>query len=239
MSKLNLNKHQHLRNSTEDLLKDEFVKKYLPQEKTTIIEKINKKLIKSRPVQKICKKLKIEPIYLLLIFLTPIIILLFTFFTFTTTMISTLYPLYMSFKTLQYQVNRPRDDGRIYKKEDEDNDTTQWLSYWLLYAFVNNSECILGSLVDKIPLYKLFKFIFLLLCFLPQVQLSVIIYNYITSKLYVLYGENFEKNMVGLMRKIFSNNKNEDETNDDDSPLKNEDSKELNDNDFVKRKKNE
>ena len=144
----------------------------------------------------------------------------------------------MSFKTLQYQVNKPRDDGRIYKKEDEDNDTTQWLSYWLLYAFVNNNELIFGLLVDKIPLYKLFKFIFLLLCFLPQVQLSVIIYNYITSKLYVLYGESFEKNMVGFMRKIFSNNKNEDETNDEVNPFKNENSKELND-DFVKRKKNE
>ena len=238
MSKLNLNKHQHLRYSTEDMLKDEFVKKYLPQEKMTIIERINRTLIRNRTIQKICKKLKIEPIYLLLIFLTPVIILLFTFFTFTTTMISTLYPLYMSFKTLQYQVNKPKDDGRIYKKEDEDNDTTQWLSYWLLYAFVNNNELIFGLLVDKIPLYKLFKFIFLLLCFLPQVQLSVIIYNYITSKLYVLYGESFEKNMVGFMRKIFSNNKNEDETNDEVNPFKNENSKELND-DFVKRKKNE
>ena len=108
----------------------------------------------------------------------------------------------------------------------------------LLYAFVNNNELIFGLLVDKIPLYKLFKFIFLLLCFLPQVQLSVIIYNYITSKLYVLYGESFEKNMVGFMRKIFSNNKNEDETNDEVNPFKNENSKELND-DFVKRKKNE
>ena len=53
MSKLNLNKHQHLRYSTEDMLKDEFVKKYLPQEKMTIIERINKKLIKIRTIQKI------------------------------------------------------------------------------------------------------------------------------------------------------------------------------------------
>ena len=45
--------------------------------------------------------------------------------------------------------------------------------------------------------------------------------------------------MVEFMRKIFSNNKNEDETNDDDSSFKNENSKELNDNDFVKIKKNE
>ena len=44
----------------------------------------------------------------------------------------------MSFKTLQYQVNKPRDDGRIYKKEDEDNDTTQWLSYYMLLLIIMN-----------------------------------------------------------------------------------------------------
>ena len=66
----------------------------------------------------------------------------------------------MSFKTLQYQVNKSKVNGKIYKIEDEDNNTTRWLSYWLLYAFVNNSECILGSLVVKIPLYTFLKFIF-------------------------------------------------------------------------------
>ena len=144
----------------------------------------------------------------------------------------------MSFKTLQYQVNKPKGDGRLYKKEDEDRDTTQWLSYWLLYAFINNSECILGSLVDKIPLYKLMKFIFLLLCFLPQVQLSVLIYNYCTSKLYNLYGESFEKNIVSFMRKIFSN-KNTEETSEEVNPFKKASSEELIDDDFTKRKKNE
>ena len=53
MSNLNLNKYQHLRNSTEDILKDTFIQKYLPQEKMTIIERINKKLIKIRTIQKI------------------------------------------------------------------------------------------------------------------------------------------------------------------------------------------
>ena len=56
-------------------------------------------------------------------------------------MISTLYPLYCSLKTLQYQINT-KVEGKLYKKEDEDNNTTQWLSYWLTYAFVINTECI-------------------------------------------------------------------------------------------------
>ena len=109
-----------------------------------------------------------------------------------------------------------------YKQEDEDNDTTQWLSYWLLYSFVINSECLLGSLVDKIPLYTLLKFIFLISCFIPQVKLSVIIYDYFTSKLYTLYGENFEN----FISNLFSNKKSDEE----------EESKNLSD---IKKKKNE
>lgn len=236
--KLNFKSTEKLRGSSENMLGEKFRDQYFPTEQISVIERINQQLRQKKTIQKICRKTKLEPIYILLILLTPVIILLFTFFNFTTTMISTLFPLYMSFKTLQYQVNKPKGDGRLYKKEDEDRDTTQWLSYWLLYAFINNSECILGSLVDKIPLYKLMKFIFLLLCFLPQVQLSVLIYNYFTSKIYNLYGESFEKNIVSFMRKIFSN-KNAEGTSEEVNPFKKANSEELIDDDFTKRKKNE
>ena len=238
MSKrLNLEKNKNLRNSSEDMLKEKMVEQYFPKEKLSVIERINRRLKKNRTFVKISKKIKLEPIYLLLILLTPVIILLFTFFTFTTTMISTLYPLYMSFKTLQYQINKSKVNGKIYKKEDEDNNTTQWLSYWLLYAFVNNSECIFGSLVAKIPLYAFLKFIFFLMCFLPQIQLSVLIYKYLTSKLYILYGENFEKNTVSFMRTIFSNNKTEGTNEEEGNPFKKGNSEELIDDNFAKRKK--
>ena len=238
MSKrLNLSKNQNLRYSSEDMLKEKMVEQYFPSEKLSVIERINKRLKENRTFVKISKKIKLEPIYLLLILLTPVIILLFTFFTFTTNMISTLYPLYMSFKTLQYQVNKSKVNGKIYKIEDEDNNTTRWLSYWLLYAFVNNSECILGSLVVKIPLYTFLKFIFFLMCFLPQVELSVLIYKYLTSKLYILYGENFEKNTVSFMGKIFSNKKKEEANEEEDNPFKKGNSEELIDDNFAKRKK--
>ena len=205
-----LKKTEELRSSQPDIkVGDGYREKFLQEEKISIIEKINMKLGKNRTIVKICNKLKIEPIYLALIFIVPILILLLTFFSFTTRMITTLYPLYMSFKTLQYEVNKSKKDGKLYKQEDEDNDTTQWLSYWLLYSFVMNSELLLGSLVDSILLYKFLKFLFLLSCFLPQIKLSVIIYKYFTSKLYSLYGENFENFILNL----FSNKKN-DETRD-------------------------
>ena len=169
-----LKKTEELRSSQPDIkVGDEYRDKFFKEEKLSIIEKINMKLGKNRTIVKICNKLKIEPIYLALIFIVPILILLLTFFSFTTRMITTLYPLYMSFKTLQYEVNKSKKDGKLYKQEDEDNDTTQWLSYWLLYSFVMNSELLLGSLVDSIPLYKFLKFLFLLSCFLPQIKLSV------------------------------------------------------------------
>lgn len=198
-----LSKTEGLRSSQPDVRVTEIFKKnYIVEEKETIEERINRILEKNKYFKKISKKLKINPIYLLIILLIPFLILLLTFFNFTTKLITTIYPLYMSFKTLQYQVNKSKKNGKLYKQEDEDNDTTQWLSYWLLYSFVINSECILGSLVDKIPLYKLLKFIFLLSCFLPQVRLSVVIYIYFTSKLYQLYGENVEESIIGLIRSV-------------------------------------
>jgi len=231
---------KNLLSSQPDMkVNEDFINRYIKTENSSIIERINVNLAKNKTILKICLKLKLDPIYLLLIILVPIIILLLTFFTFTTKIITTLYPLYMSFKTLQYQVNKSKKDGKIYKKEDEDNDTIQWLSYWLLYSFVNNSECILGSLIDKIPLYKLMKFILLLLCFVPQVQLNVVIYTYFTGKLYNLYGENLENSIVGFMRNIFSNNNNEERVLEEENTFTTDESKDLIDDTFAKRKKNE
>ena len=191
-------KSEELRQSQPELRNVEYEEKYLQKENPSYIEKINIKLGENRTIRKICKKFKLDPFYLLLMILIPILILLLTFFTFTTTMISTLYPLYCSLKTLQYQINT-KVEGKLYKKEDEDNNTTQWLSYWLIYAFVINTECILGSLVDKV-IYKILKFFFFITCFLPQIQLSVIIYNYFTGKLYRLYGENLENTILRFMK---------------------------------------
>jgi len=214
MSKVKKNKFEkseELRQSQPELRNIEYEEQYLQKENLSYIEIINIELAKNRTIHKICKKFKLDPIYLLLMILVPILILLLTFFTFTTTMISTLYPLYCSLKTLQYQVNKSKVDGKLYKKEDEDSNTTQWLSYWLMYAFVINTECILGSLVDKI-FYKLLKFFFFIACFLPQIKLSVIIYTYFTGKLYRLYGENLENSVLKLMGNS-SSNKNKEEEN--------------------------
>ena len=199
-----------------------FRDKYMPDDR--LLVKINKYLKQYRIINKTCQKLKIEAIYILIICLIPIIILLFMYFTFTTTMIALIYPLYKSFKTLQI---------KEYNKEVEDAENTRWLSYWLIYAFINNTECIFWKFLQKNRIYTLLKFIFLILCFIPKVQLSVYIYNFITSKIYDKYGEKFEKNTVEFFRGVFGGKKKEENIE------KNERSGELIDDDFAKRKKNE
>ena len=98
-------KNKELRSSQPDIkVKQIYQDQFLKVEKNTIIERINIQLGKNRKILKICNKLNIAPIYLALMFIVPIIILLLTFFSFTTKMITTLYPLYMTFKTLQYEV---------------------------------------------------------------------------------------------------------------------------------------
>jgi len=217
------NKTKEFRQSQPELKrKKDFVEKYF--EHDTVLVKINKYLMQYKIINKICIKLKIDPIYILIILLIPIIILLFMYFTFTTTMIALIYPLYMSFKTLQ---------KKSFNAELDDAETTRWLSYWLIYAFINNTECIFWKFLEKIKIYNLVKFIFLILCFIPRVQLSVYIYNFITAKIFDKYGDKFEKNTVEFFRRIFGGKKTE------NNNLNNASNKELIDDDFAKIKKNE
>ena len=217
------NKTKEFRQSQPELKrKKDFVAKYMPGD--TFFVKINKYLMEYKIINKICIKLKIDPIYILIILLIPIIILLFMYFTFTTTMIALIYPLYMSFKTLQ---------KKSFIAELDDAETTRWLSYWLIYAFINNTECIFWKFLEKIKIYNLVKFIFLILCFIPKVQLSVYIYNFITAKIFDKYGEKFEKSMVEFFRRIFGGKKTE------NNNINNANNGELIDDDFAKIKKNE
>ena len=133
-----------LRVSQPDMKKKKpFVNKYMKED--TLVQKINKYLADYRIINKICEKLKIDPIYIVIVCLIPVVFLLFKYFTITTTLIALIYPLYKSFKTLQKkQIN----------KEAEDAETTRWLSYWLMYAFINNSECIYWKFFEKNKIYN-------------------------------------------------------------------------------------
>jgi receptor expression-enhancing protein 5/6 len=222
--KKNFENAKKLRGSQPEMKKKrEFRDKYMKED--TLVQKINKTLSEYKIVNKVCNKFNIAPIYILLVCLIPVIIMLFKHFTVTTTMIALIYPLYKSFKTLQKKSS---------KSSSEDVETTRWLSYWLIYAFINNSECIFWKFFEKIKIYNLIKFIFLILCFIPKVKLSVYIYDFFTSKIYDKYGEKFEKNTVEFFRKIFGKRKIE--RNFDNNEINSE---ELIDENFSNKKKNE
>ena len=223
----NKSKKQELQKISEKLggsHPDPRIKKEKYFEPDTLLVKINKFLMQYKIINKICIKLRIDPIYIIIALLIPIIILLFKYFTFTITLIALIYPLYMSFKTLQ---------KKSFNAELDDAETTRWLSYWLIYAFINNTECIFWKFLEKIKIYNLIKFIFLILCFVPKVQLSVYIYNFITAKIFDKYGEKFEKNTVEFFIRMFGGKKTE------NNNLNNANNGELIDDDFGKFKKNE
>ena len=218
---------RNLRYSAPDKVNKNFSDRYLKGDGCYM--KLNKKLIEFMIIRKICNKLKIDPFFILIACLIPLVILLFVYFTITTTMIAIIYPLYKSFKALEKK-------KVIINIKLEEQETTRWLSYWLMYAFINNMECIFWKFLEKIQFYNLFKFIFLILCFIPQVNLSVIIYNFITSEIYDKYGEKFEKNALQFFNKIFGNKKTETINNEIANKCE---TGELIDDDFAKRKKNE
>ena len=219
----NFENTKKLRTSQPELKKKkEFINKYMKAD--TLVQKINKFLSEYRIVNKICDKFNLAPIYILIVCLIPVIIMLFKHFTVTTTLIGLIYPLYKSFKALH---------KKSLTQESEDAETTRWLSYWLIYAFINNSECIFSMFFEKIKIYNLIKFIFLILCFIPKVKLSVYIYDYFTSKIYDKYGEKFEKNTVEFFTRIFGGRKSENNNEN------NNNSEELYDDDYGSKKKNE
>ncbi|KAE8915083.1 hypothetical protein PF005_g4575 [Phytophthora fragariae] len=73
-----------------------------------------------------------------------------------------IYPAYMSFKA----INTPGT-----------GDDTQWLTYWVVYAFFNLTESITDLVLSWIPFYFFFKIAFLVWSYHPSTQGSTIIYN--------------------------------------------------------------
>jgi hypothetical protein len=94
---------KNLRNSAPDKVNKNFSDRYLKGD--GFYMNINKKLIEFKIIRKICNKLKIDPFFILIACLIPLVILLFVYFTITTTMIAIIYLLYKSFKELEKKSN--------------------------------------------------------------------------------------------------------------------------------------
>ncbi|KAA0196539.1 Receptor expression-enhancing protein 6 [Fasciolopsis buskii] len=85
-----------------------------------------------------------------------------------------LYPAYQSVKAIETQ-----------QKEDD----TQWLIYWVVFAFVQLVEGCTFALLTYLPLYSIMKCIFLLHCMAPfNENGSILIYKHIIRPLFVKHS---------------------------------------------------
>lgn len=79
-----------------------------------------------------------------------------------TSIIGFFYPAYKSFQTIEQ------------KSKNED---TQWLVYWVIFAFFSIAETFIDYLLYWIPFYYAFKIAFLLWAMLPQTRGAKLLYD--------------------------------------------------------------
>ena len=73
-----------------------------------------------------------------------------------------LYPAYKSFQSIEAK---------------NKNDDTQWLVYWVIFAFFSIVETFIDYLLYWIPFYYAFKIAFLLWAMLPQTRGAKLLYD--------------------------------------------------------------
>lgn len=196
-------KKEKLRQSTPDINNEELLKKYYGEDINNIPlrDKINDFIRDYKSINSLCKKMKVEPFYVVIgagVFFSIVLILSIIFLgKYITFFISTFYPLYKSFKVLQYFY-------MVGNSKKADAETIKWLSYWLFYAFITNFECLLGYFIQNLRFYMFIKVLLIFLCFLPQVELNLLIYNYVTKQIYGLYGEKIENYTKSFVRNFSS-----------------------------------
>jgi receptor expression-enhancing protein 5/6 len=129
-----------------------------------IINDITKDFEKCAPLMKFADKLGVQPGHIVGGgFLTAIILISLGFASsFLTAMLGFLYPAYMSFKALESET-----------KEDDE----QWLTYWVVFIFINFLDNVVGIFFSIIPLYHLVKLIFYIYLYYPRSNGATVIYN--------------------------------------------------------------
>lgn len=62
-------------------------------------------------------------------------------------------------------------------KSEDTKDDSQWLTYWVVYGFLNMFESVTDLLCNWVPMYYWLKCAFLVWCFLPQTKGASIVYK--------------------------------------------------------------
>ena len=181
-------KSKEFRQSMPDIIPD-MSKDFLEiKEGDSYIDKINKKFLQYQEVKYVYKKTKIKPFYYLIFIIIALSFILIGYFDkYLTLILATIYPLFMTFKALQYS-----EEKDIQSKIE----VIHWLKYWIFFCVFLNFESLFGYLFRRV--YFVFKIIFLLNCFPINSRLTIWIYN--TCKEIVI---KYEKIIVDFFKNIY------------------------------------
>ena len=181
-------KSKEFRQSMPDIIPD-MSKDFLEiKEGDSYIDKINKKFLQYQEVKYVYKKTKIKPFYYLIFIIIALSFILIGYFDkYLTLILATIYPLFMTFKALQYS-----EENDIQSKIE----VIHWLKYWIFFCVFLNFESLFGYLFRRV--YFVFKIIFLLNCFPINSRLTIWIYN--TCKEIVI---KYEKIIVESFKNIY------------------------------------
>eukprot|EP01024_Parvocaulis_polyphysoides_P003339 TRINITY_DN10916_c0_g1_i1.p2 TRINITY_DN10916_c0_g1~~TRINITY_DN10916_c0_g1_i1.p2 ORF type:complete len:168 (+),score=11.53 TRINITY_DN10916_c0_g1_i1:142-645(+) len=73
-----------------------------------------------------------------------------------------IYPAYQSFRAIESPGSK---------------DDTQWLTYWVVYAFIHAFEDLVIFVLEWVPFYYEFKLLFLVWLIIPQFQGATLLYT--------------------------------------------------------------
>jgi receptor expression-enhancing protein 5/6 len=94
------------------------------------------------------------------------------------TFVGTVYPSYQSFKAIETSA---KDDDK------------KWLTYWVIFASLQNLEFFSGYIVFWIPFYQPLRLAFLIWCMLPiPSNGSKIIYDQVIKKFFLTQKDKID-----------------------------------------------
>ena len=187
--KKNWEKSAELRQSMPDIMNPEYKKEFENKEEKppSFIDKINNKLLSYKEIKYFCKKTRIKPFYYCILLTLALCFILIGYFDkYLSIILATLYPLFMTFKTLN---NFDEDD------EDVKVELIHWLKYWIFYCLFINFESLFGNFFRTV--YFLYKIIVLLCCF--PINSSLI--NFVYTKCLGIVSTN-ETHIVKFCKNI-------------------------------------
>ena len=164
---------------------NDFEKEFKEIKEKSCCEKINDYLLKYKELKKFYKLTGVPPVYILSLLAIILVVILKNLFKKNLSLsLATIYPLFMTFKTLQHY-----DQTNLKRKKE----FIHWLKYWIVYGILLNFESLFSFFLKEF--YTFLKIIAVLNCF-PVVSsilewIYSIILNFLMKMVY--YFKVFQK----------------------------------------------